>query len=67
MKRKPRPDRTACYVALDGHHRWIDPPRKHPLEQLSLDFAQCSACGSVLWKSSGHIDPGLNTPEARSR
>lgn len=65
--KKPRPDRTRCHVALDGHHRWLDLARRYPVEQLSLDFAQCSACGAVLWKANGHIDPGLNAPEAGMR
>jgi hypothetical protein len=67
MKRKVRPDRTICHVAVDGHHRWQDPPRRLPMEQLSIDVAQCSACGAFLWKPSGHIDPGLGSPEAGVR
>ena len=59
--------RSTCTVALDGEHRWVEPKRTHPTGQLTLNFAQCSACGAVLWKSSGHIDVGLNSGEGYRR
>jgi hypothetical protein len=59
MPRKTKVQRDTCPVALDGGHRWIEPKRAYPAEQLTLGFAQCAACGAVLWKSSGHIERGL--------
>lgn len=64
--KKPR-ERSTCPVALDGEHRWVEPKRSHPAAQLTLNFAQCGACGAVLWKSSGHIDRGLNAAEDRDK
>jgi hypothetical protein len=58
-----RTKRDLCAVALDGNHRWVEPKRAYPPEQLTLGFMQCSACGAVLWKRSGHIDRGLNEGE----
>lgn len=60
MSAKRRVGRDVCGVALDGNHRWVEPKRAYPAEQLSLGLTQCSACGAVLWKKSGHIDRSLS-------
>lgn len=56
--KKPRP-RTTCTVALDKEHRWVDPPPPKLRDQLPIGFSICSACGAVLWKSSGYIEYGV--------
>jgi hypothetical protein len=60
-------ERSTCPTALDGEHRWAEPKRASEPGQLSLGFAQCTACGAVLWKSSGYIDHGLNAAEDARR
>lgn len=35
-----------CAVALDGYHVWQTPEARHGLGPM---FAECRACGAVLW------------------
>lgn len=59
MPHKPRNAPSTCSVALDGIHRWVAPARAYPVEQLSLGFTQCAACGAVKWPN-GSIEGSLN-------
>lgn len=52
---------NTCRVALDGAHRWREPGRAYPVDQLQFGFAQCTACGAVRW-ANGHIDRNLDSP-----
>lgn len=56
---RKRRGHLVCPVALDTYHQWVTPEAKHGLGAM---FAECRACGAVLWTPKQIIvsDPPRN-------